>query len=196
MHHVRKPHVACGLDLPTGEVGAFVAIRSRLTVNTAEAAIDAAIAGLYTQVLSYQVEAALQAGTLELILDDLETEPSPVSLVYSGQGLLPLKTPPSSTLQRNVSGANLRYLECGYSETSRQIWWQKRLWRGLRGSIAHLTSAIRRRPARAVATAIAMTPEATRKVMRIAVATASGLAAAMSDAPRQKQTLLPLRRLP
>ncbi len=70
-----------------------VAIRSRLTVNTAEAAIDAAIAGLgITQVLSYQVEAALQAGTLELILDDLETEPSPVSLVYSGQGLLPLKT--------------------------------------------------------------------------------------------------------
>ena len=56
-------------------------------------AIDAAVAGLgVTQVLSYQVEAALQAGTLKLILNDLETEPSPVNLVYSGQGLLPLKT--------------------------------------------------------------------------------------------------------
>jgi DNA-binding transcriptional LysR family regulator len=70
-----------------------VAITSRLVVNTAEAAIDAAVAGLgVTQVLSYQVEAALQAGTLKLILNDLETEPSPVNLVYSGQGLLPLKT--------------------------------------------------------------------------------------------------------
>ncbi len=70
-----------------------VAITSRLVVNTAEAAIDAAVSGLgVTQVLSYQVEAALQAGTLKLILNDLETEPSPVNLVYSGQGLLPLKT--------------------------------------------------------------------------------------------------------
>ncbi len=70
-----------------------VAITSRLVVNTAEAAIDAAVAGLgVTQVLSYQVEAALQAGTLKLILNDLETEPSPVNLVYSGQGRLPLKT--------------------------------------------------------------------------------------------------------
>lgn len=70
-----------------------VAIRPRLTVNTAEAAIDAAIAGLgVTQLLSYQVEAALRAGTLTLVLDDLGTAPSPVNLVYSGQGLLPIKT--------------------------------------------------------------------------------------------------------
>ncbi|RUY15342.1 LysR family transcriptional regulator, partial [Mesorhizobium sp. M7A.F.Ca.CA.001.13.2.1] len=40
-----------------------VRVRSRLQVNTAEAAIDAAIAGVgLTRVLSYQIEAALRSG--------------------------------------------------------------------------------------------------------------------------------------
>jgi DNA-binding transcriptional LysR family regulator len=70
-----------------------VAIRSRLVVNTAEAAIDAAIAGLgITRVLSYQVEAARRAGQLVLMLEAFEPPPSPVNLVHAGQGLLPLKT--------------------------------------------------------------------------------------------------------
>ena len=69
-----------------------VAIHSRLIVNTAEAAIDAAIAGIgITRVLSYQVASALRAGTLALALRDFEPKPWPVSLVYAGQGLLPLK---------------------------------------------------------------------------------------------------------
>jgi DNA-binding transcriptional LysR family regulator len=69
-----------------------VAIHSRLTVNTAEAAIDAAIAGVgITRVLSYQVASALRAGTLALVLRKFEPMPWPVSLVYPGQGLLPLK---------------------------------------------------------------------------------------------------------
>jgi DNA-binding transcriptional LysR family regulator len=69
-----------------------VAIHSRLIVNTAEAAIDAAIAGVgITRVLSYQVASALRAGTLALALREFEPKPWPVSLVYSGQGLLPLK---------------------------------------------------------------------------------------------------------
>lgn len=69
-----------------------VAIHSRLTVNTAEAAIDAAIAEVgITRVLSYQVASALRAGTLALALREFEPKPWPVSLVYSGQGLLPLK---------------------------------------------------------------------------------------------------------
>jgi DNA-binding transcriptional LysR family regulator len=69
-----------------------VAIHSRLTVNTAEAAIDAAIAGIgITRVLSYQVASALRAGTLALALREFEPTPWPVSLVYTGQGLLPLK---------------------------------------------------------------------------------------------------------
>jgi DNA-binding transcriptional LysR family regulator len=70
-----------------------VAIRSRLVVNTAEATIDAAIAGLgITRVLSYHVEATRRAGTLALFLETFEPPPSPVTLVYAGQGLVPLKT--------------------------------------------------------------------------------------------------------
>ena len=66
-------------------------IRSRLVVNTAEAAIDAAAAGLgVTRVLSYQVAGALRAAAV-VALQDFERAPAPVSLVYPGQGLLPLK---------------------------------------------------------------------------------------------------------
>jgi len=75
-----------------GKTTLSVAIHSRLIVNTAEAAIDAAIAGVgITRVLSYQVASALRAGTLALALREVEPKPWPVSLVYSGQGLLPLK---------------------------------------------------------------------------------------------------------
>jgi DNA-binding transcriptional LysR family regulator len=75
-----------------GKSTVSVAIHSRLIVNTAEAAIDAAIAGIgITRVLSYQVASALRAGTLALALREFEPKPWPVSLVYAGQGLLPLK---------------------------------------------------------------------------------------------------------
>jgi DNA-binding transcriptional LysR family regulator len=69
-----------------------VPVRSRLIVNTAEAAIDAASAGLgVTRVLSYQAEAALRAGTLRRVLRRFEPAPMPVSLVHAAQGRLPLK---------------------------------------------------------------------------------------------------------
>ncbi|WP_323782810.1 LysR family transcriptional regulator [Thalassovita sp.] len=65
---------------------------SRLTVNTAEAAIDAAIAGVgMTRVLSYQIAEAVQAGRLVTVLDDHAPDPVPVSLVYRGQEMLPRK---------------------------------------------------------------------------------------------------------
>ena len=71
---------------------ASVEIHSRLIVNTAEAAIDAAIAGLgITRVLSYQVATAIRAGALAIALPEFEPSPWPVSLVFAGQGLLPLK---------------------------------------------------------------------------------------------------------
>src|SRR5438445_1036961 len=71
---------------------ASVEIHSRLIVNTAEAAIDAAIAGLgITRVLSYQVATAIQVGALAIALPEFEPAPWPISLVYAGQGLLPLK---------------------------------------------------------------------------------------------------------
>lgn len=76
-----------------GKADTPVPIKSRLVVNTAEAAIDAAVAGLgVTRVLHYQATEARRAGNLAVLLEDFEPTPSPVSLVYGGQGLLPLKT--------------------------------------------------------------------------------------------------------
>jgi len=76
----------------SGKSEVEVPVRSRLAVSTAEAAIDAAVAGLgITRVLSYQVAAAVRAGTLEVALDAFEPAPWPVSLVHTGQGILPLK---------------------------------------------------------------------------------------------------------
>jgi len=69
-----------------------VPIHSRLTVNTAEAAVDAAIAGVgVTRVLSYQIEDALRAGLLNVVLREFEPTPVPVSLVFAKQKPLPLK---------------------------------------------------------------------------------------------------------
>jgi DNA-binding transcriptional LysR family regulator len=63
-----------------------------ITVDTAEAAIDATIAGLgVTRVLSYQISEALRAGRLATVLESFEPAPLPINLVYAGQGLLPLK---------------------------------------------------------------------------------------------------------
>ena len=67
--------------------------RCRLNVNTAEAAVDAATAGVgLAHVLSYQAARAVAAGELELVLEAYEPDPIPVSLIHAGQGLLPLKT--------------------------------------------------------------------------------------------------------
>lgn len=67
------------------------AIRPRLIVSTAEAAIDAAIAGVgITRVLSYQIVAAVAARRLVRILRDFEAAPVPVSLVYQDGRLLPV----------------------------------------------------------------------------------------------------------
>ncbi|HEY1453405.1 MAG TPA: LysR family transcriptional regulator [Roseiarcus sp.] len=69
-----------------------VPVRSRLSVNTAEAAIDAAAAGVgVTRVLSYQVAQAVADGRIEIVLAGHEPEPAPVSLIHSGQGLMPLR---------------------------------------------------------------------------------------------------------
>jgi DNA-binding transcriptional LysR family regulator len=69
-----------------------VPIVPRLTVSTAEAAIDAAITGLGpTCVLSYQVDAARRDGKLVTILERFEPPPLPVNLVYTARDRLPLK---------------------------------------------------------------------------------------------------------
>jgi DNA-binding transcriptional LysR family regulator len=77
---------------PRGKATKGVRPCCRLKINTAEAAIDAAIAGVgVTNVLSYQVAHAVAAGKLELVLQDYEADPIPVHLVHAGQAILPLK---------------------------------------------------------------------------------------------------------
>lgn len=69
-----------------------VPVQSRLSVNTAEAAIAAATLGVgLIRVLSYQVNDAIRNGTLTVVLEAFESAPLPVSLVHKGKGPLPLK---------------------------------------------------------------------------------------------------------
>ncbi len=69
-----------------------VSVHSRLVVSTAEAAVDAAIAGVgITRLFSYQIAAAEAAGQLVRVLRSYESEPVPVHLLHEGQSLLPLK---------------------------------------------------------------------------------------------------------
>ena len=76
----------------SGRTEISVPIHSRLVVNTAEAAIDAAIAGAgIARVLSYQAASAVGGGSLALTLEEFELAPFPVSLVHIGHGLLPAK---------------------------------------------------------------------------------------------------------
>ncbi|ESW82503.1 LysR family transcriptional regulator [Mesorhizobium sp. C280B] len=83
---------AASWTFATGKAEFAVPVRSRLRVNTAEAAIDAAIAGVgVTRLLSYQIAAAVRSGTLRPVLQEFEPDPWPVSLVHAGQGLLPVK---------------------------------------------------------------------------------------------------------
>ncbi|MGE3988375.1 LysR substrate-binding domain-containing protein [Pseudorhodoplanes sp.] len=75
-----------------GQAGRPIAVRSRLAVNTAEAAVDAAVAGVgIVRVLSYQVASALQKGRLRIVLADFEPAPLPVHLLHPAQTRPPLK---------------------------------------------------------------------------------------------------------
>lgn len=70
----------------------IVPIHSRLTVNSAEAAVDAAIAGIgVTRLLSYQAMAAQRSGLLETVLREFESAPIPVNFVFNNQRRLALK---------------------------------------------------------------------------------------------------------
>jgi DNA-binding transcriptional LysR family regulator len=62
-----------------------VAIRPRLVVSTAEAAIDAARAGFgLTRVLSYQAAGDVARGSLLRVLPGYEGDEVPIHLVYPG----------------------------------------------------------------------------------------------------------------
>jgi len=69
-----------------------ISIRPRLSVNSADAAIAAALRGAgVTRVLSYQVAEPVARGDLKLILRPFEPEALPVHLLHAGQSLAPLK---------------------------------------------------------------------------------------------------------
>ncbi len=75
-----------------GKRDCVIPIQSRLCVNTSEAAVIAAVAGAgLTRVMSYKMDAAKRAGTLELVLEAFEPEPLPVHVVYSPRKPVPIK---------------------------------------------------------------------------------------------------------
>lgn len=69
-----------------------VPVRARLVVGSAEAACDAARAGIgITTAFSYHFHAALERGALVTVLDDFAPAALPVSLVYTANRFLPIK---------------------------------------------------------------------------------------------------------
>lgn len=69
-----------------------VPIRSRLSVNTIDAAIDAGLSGMgLIRAMSYQVAEALHSQRLVSVLEAFEPVVRPVHLVYDRQNRLPLK---------------------------------------------------------------------------------------------------------
>jgi len=60
----------------------IIKVRARLVVNTGQAAMDAALAGVgIVRMLSYQVDDHVKAGRLKIILASHEPDPMPVHLV-------------------------------------------------------------------------------------------------------------------
>lgn len=69
-----------------------VPIRTRLSVNTIDAAIDAGLSGWgIIRTMSYQIVEHIQSGRLTAVLKEFEPAPRPVHLVYDKRNRLPLK---------------------------------------------------------------------------------------------------------
>lgn len=69
-----------------------VSFRSRLSVNTIDAAIEAGLCGIgLLRANSYQVVEYVRSGRLEVVLGKFEPAPRPVHLIYDQQSRLPLK---------------------------------------------------------------------------------------------------------
>lgn len=76
----------------TGSAARTVAIRPRFSVNTAEAVVEGAAAGLgIARVLSYQAAEAVARGQVRTVLPGWGADPIPVSLVHQPQRVQPLK---------------------------------------------------------------------------------------------------------
>ncbi|MHC5653393.1 LysR family transcriptional regulator [Stappia sp.] len=69
-----------------------IALRRRLSVTTAQAAVNATEAGVgFARLFYYQVAESVEAGRLAIVLAEFEPPPSPVSLVHVPRGQMPLK---------------------------------------------------------------------------------------------------------
>lgn len=98
-----------------------VAIQPRLSVNTADAVVDAACAGLgIARIMSYQAAGALDHGDLQRILPSFWPAPIPIHLIYGARQQQPLKlrafldfvTPRIKARLRHVSA------QCGLEQVS------------------------------------------------------------------------------
>lgn len=69
-----------------------VSFRSRLSVNTIDAAIDAGLSGVgLIRAMSYQVVDFIRSNRMAIVLEAFEPPPRPVHLVYDKRSRLPLK---------------------------------------------------------------------------------------------------------
>ena len=76
----------------SGDNEVQIAVRSRLSVSTIDAAIDAGLAGAgILRAMSYQVADFVRGQLLEVLLEPFEPAPRPVHLIYNKQNRLPLK---------------------------------------------------------------------------------------------------------
>jgi DNA-binding transcriptional LysR family regulator len=66
--------------------------RQRVAVNDMGAAVEAALMGLgILRAMSYNVADAIRSGALRPVLEGFGPKPAPISLVYPGRGLMPIK---------------------------------------------------------------------------------------------------------
>jgi DNA-binding transcriptional LysR family regulator len=76
----------------SGDNEVQIAVRSRLSVSTIDAAIDAGLAGAgILRAMSYQVADFVRGQLLEVLLEPFEPAPRPVHLIYDRRNRLPLK---------------------------------------------------------------------------------------------------------
>ncbi|PZO81239.1 MAG: LysR family transcriptional regulator [Mesorhizobium amorphae] len=104
------PSIALDIPMPWAAGSPFAdraaaRVRARLVVSSAEAAVDAAVAGVgVIHLLHYQVAEAVAAGRLTLLLEAFEAPPVPVHILHAPLGQLPLKM----RRFRDVAGSGLR----------------------------------------------------------------------------------------
>jgi len=76
----------------SGGAAVSASFRSRLSVNTIDAAIEAGLAGAgLIRAMSYQVVDFVRSNRMTIVLDSYEPSPRPVHLLYDKRNRLPLK---------------------------------------------------------------------------------------------------------